>query len=99
MMMKVVGNALFVVCSLLYSCTAFVLPSTTTTTTVRQPSRLHMADIPPPPDGWFPLDFQMEKIQGEKSLRTYTMPMWAERCQMFFVTDGRPMKAKAELCE
>lgn len=50
-----------------------------------------------PSDDWFPVDLTMHTIQGGESLATYAMPVWAERVQMVFKTDGRPMKARAQL--
>eukprot|EP00545_Synedropsis_sp_CCMP1620_P000983 CAMPEP_0119012194 /NCGR_PEP_ID=MMETSP1176-20130426/6140_1 /TAXON_ID=265551 /ORGANISM="Synedropsis recta cf, Strain CCMP1620" /LENGTH=310 /DNA_ID=CAMNT_0006965113 /DNA_START=24 /DNA_END=956 /DNA_ORIENTATION=- len=45
----------------------------------------------------FPLDLPTEIVQGGKTVRTYEMPLWAERVQMEFKTNGRPLKGKVEL--
>mmetsp|Transcript_40607 Transcript_40607/g.98073 ORF Transcript_40607/g.98073 Transcript_40607/m.98073 type:complete len:346 (+) Transcript_40607:344-1381(+) len=45
----------------------------------------------------FPIYPSLETIQGGGTVRTYKMPLWADKCQMLFTTDGRPMKAEANL--
>lgn len=45
----------------------------------------------------FPIYPSLETIQGGNTIRTYKMPLWANKCQMLFTTDGRPMKAEANL--
>ncbi|KAL3942670.1 MAG: hypothetical protein SGBAC_003189 [Bacillariaceae sp.] len=45
----------------------------------------------------FPVFPSLETIQGGKTIRTYKMPLWADKAQMLFTTDGRPMKAEANL--
>lgn len=45
----------------------------------------------------FPVFPKLELIQGGGAVRTYKMPPWATKCQMLFKTNGRPLKAKAEL--
>lgn len=45
----------------------------------------------------FPVYPSLETIQGGGTIRTYKMPIWANKCQMLFTTDGRPMKAEANL--
>lgn len=45
----------------------------------------------------FPIFPTLQRMQGGGAVQTFQMPHWAERCQMFFMTDGRPMKATAEL--
>ena len=39
----------------------------------------------------------LERIEGGARVQTYKMPPWAERCQMIFMTKGRPLKANVEL--
>ncbi|CAJ1942210.1 unnamed protein product [Cylindrotheca closterium] len=45
----------------------------------------------------FPIFPSLETVQGGGTVRTYKMPLWADKCQMLFTTDGRPMKAEANL--
>jgi hypothetical protein len=45
----------------------------------------------------FPVYPSLETVQGGGTIRTYKMPLWANKCQMLFTTDGRPMKAEANL--
>lgn len=45
----------------------------------------------------FPVYPSLETVQGGGTVRTYKMPLWADKCQMLFTTDGRPMKAEANL--
>lgn len=45
----------------------------------------------------FPTIPPLEVIQGGGTVKTYQMPPWAERCQMYFRTNGRPLKLKVEL--
>jgi len=45
----------------------------------------------------FPADIPDMRVEGGKTLRTYKIPPGAERCQMIFRTNGRPMKARAQL--
>jgi hypothetical protein len=40
---------------------------------------------------------KLERIEGGGRVRTYQMPPWAERCQMIFATNGRPLKVDVEL--
>jgi hypothetical protein len=39
----------------------------------------------------------LQRIEGGSKVQTYKMPHWAERCQMIFMTKGRPLKANVEL--
>eukprot|EP00980_Cylindrotheca_fusiformis_P004204 scaffold912_cov119-Cylindrotheca_fusiformis.AAC.20 len=45
----------------------------------------------------FPVYPSLETVQGGGTVRTYKMPIWANKCQMLFTTDGRPLKAEANL--
>lgn len=45
----------------------------------------------------FPIYPSLETIQGGGTIRTYKMPIWANKAQMLFTTDGRPLKAEANL--
>ena len=45
----------------------------------------------------FPVYPSLETVQGGGTIRTYKMPIWANKCQMLFTTDGRPLKAEANL--
>jgi len=45
----------------------------------------------------FPKYESLRRIQGEGSVETYQMPPWAERCQMYFETKGRPLKATVQM--
>jgi hypothetical protein len=45
----------------------------------------------------FPTYEKLELIQGGGTVQTYQMPPWATRCQMIFTTEGRPLKAEAQL--
>jgi len=45
----------------------------------------------------FPSSEPLKRIEGGGTIATYTMPPDAERVQMFFKTDGRPMKAHIQL--
>ena len=38
-----------------------------------------------------------DKIEGGNTLRTWTMPVNAENCQIMLKTDGRPMNARVEI--
>lgn len=40
------------------------------------------------------VDVPAKRIQGGGTIVTYQMPAHADRCQMYFETDGRPLKAK-----
>lgn len=58
---------------------------------------------PPPPSPveepkfeMFP-EFKVERIPGGDTVRTYQMPIWAERCQYFIKTEGRPLRAEVQL--
>lgn len=45
----------------------------------------------------FPVYPSLETVQGGGTVRTYKMPIWANKVQMLFTTDGRPLKAEANL--
>jgi len=45
----------------------------------------------------FPTYEKLELLQGGGTVQTYQMPPWATRCQMIFTTEGRPLKAEAQL--
>lgn len=49
------------------------------------------------PADLFPIYPRLELIQGGGTVKTYPMPPWADRCQMFLKTEGRPLRAKVEL--
>jgi hypothetical protein len=40
---------------------------------------------------------QMETLPGGGTVRTYKIPLWADRCQYYLQTNGRPLKATVEL--
>lgn len=67
-----------------------------------------MPGMPPPeplpdlpeeltPDDMFPVYPKLDIIQGGGTVKTYQMPLWADRVQMYLTTNGRPMKASVEL--
>merc|ERR1719491_1121751 len=45
----------------------------------------------------FPIYPSLETIEGGGTIRTYQMPLWANKVQMLFATSGRPMDAEANL--
>eukprot|EP00560_Eucampia_antarctica_P008853 CAMPEP_0197822774 /NCGR_PEP_ID=MMETSP1437-20131217/19_1 /TAXON_ID=49252 ORGANISM="Eucampia antarctica, Strain CCMP1452" /NCGR_SAMPLE_ID=MMETSP1437 /ASSEMBLY_ACC=CAM_ASM_001096 /LENGTH=328 /DNA_ID=CAMNT_0043421571 /DNA_START=35 /DNA_END=1021 /DNA_ORIENTATION=+ len=45
----------------------------------------------------YPINPTYETVQGGKTVRTYQMPPWATRAQMAFKTNGRPLRATAQL--
>lgn len=90
------------------SATAFAPSSllsqtTTSTTTLRSSPPSGMPSFPSDPSldqdlaTMFPLEMPLERIEGGQTLRTYQMPIDCDRCQMYFTTNGRPLKAKVEL--
>jgi hypothetical protein len=44
-----------------------------------------------------PIFPKLERIEGGGRVKTYEMPRWAERCQMIFATNGRPLTVDVEL--
>ena len=72
--------------------TAAAVASSSSTTTLTRPAL--PGDLT---SEWVPLDMEMERIEGGKMVRTYKMPPGVERLQYVFKTDGRPLKARAEL--
>jgi hypothetical protein len=40
---------------------------------------------------------KLERFEGGGRINTYQMPPWAERCQMIFATNGRPLTVDVEL--
>jgi hypothetical protein len=69
-------------------------PSTRSTSQLREGSELVEAggDLE-----LFPTNLPFQRIQGGETLRTYKMPPGSERVQMTFKTNGRPLKARAEI--
>jgi hypothetical protein len=45
----------------------------------------------------FPQEIAMQRIEGGGTVRTYQMPVDADRCQYVLKTEGRPLKAVVEL--
>mmetsp|Transcript_35935 Transcript_35935/g.43961 ORF Transcript_35935/g.43961 Transcript_35935/m.43961 type:complete len:354 (+) Transcript_35935:40-1101(+) len=45
----------------------------------------------------FPFEPIYEKIEGGGTVRTYPLPPWADRCQYFIKSNGRPIKAEVNL--
>jgi hypothetical protein len=45
----------------------------------------------------YPKYDNLRRIQGEGTVETYKMPPWAERCQMYFETNGRPLRAQVQM--
>lgn len=45
----------------------------------------------------FPVDLKFETMQGGKTVRTYELPIWAERVQYVIKSEGRPVKANVGL--
>ncbi|GAX23503.1 hypothetical protein FisN_14Hh324 [Fistulifera solaris] len=42
-------------------------------------------------------DMPLQRLDGGNTVRTFQMPPGVERCQLYFTTEGRPLKAKVEL--
>lgn len=45
----------------------------------------------------YPKYESLRRIQGEGTVETYNMPPWAERCQLYLETNGRPLKAMVQM--
>jgi hypothetical protein len=45
----------------------------------------------------FPVNLPMQRVQGGGTVRTYQIPGWADRVQMEIRTNGRPLRATAQL--
>jgi hypothetical protein len=45
----------------------------------------------------YPINPTFETMQGGKTVRTYQMPPWADKCQMSFKTNGRPLRCTAQV--
>jgi hypothetical protein len=52
---------------------------------------------PTPGFDQIPIYGELERVEGGETIKTYKMPIWADRCQYFIKTDGRPMKGQANL--
>jgi len=50
-----------------------------------------------PATSMYPINPTYETVQGGGTVRTYQMPPWATNAQMAFKTNGRPLKATAQL--
>mmetsp|Transcript_20238 Transcript_20238/g.30019 ORF Transcript_20238/g.30019 Transcript_20238/m.30019 type:complete len:350 (-) Transcript_20238:62-1111(-) len=53
--------------------------------------------ITPPQFEMFPVYPSLETVQGGGTVRTYKIPVWAERVQYYLETEGRPLKASVQL--
>lgn len=49
------------------------------------------------PFAMYPISPTYETLQGGGTVRTYQMPPWATKAQMAFKTNGRPLRATAQL--
>mmetsp|Transcript_17931 Transcript_17931/g.27153 ORF Transcript_17931/g.27153 Transcript_17931/m.27153 type:complete len:351 (+) Transcript_17931:118-1170(+) len=53
--------------------------------------------VSPPKFEMFPVYPSLETVQGGGTVRTYKIPVWAERVQYYLETEGRPLKASVQL--
>jgi len=53
--------------------------------------------VDPPEFDAFPVYPSLETVQGGGTVRTYKLPVWAECCQYYLETEGRPLKASVNL--
>jgi hypothetical protein len=42
-------------------------------------------------------EFQLQRLQGGKTVQTFQLPPWAERAQVYFKTEGRPLRGQVQL--
>jgi hypothetical protein len=92
--------SLLALCVAIPSATAAFTPQTFSGTAPlgTTSSALNLKHLKAPDDlNMFPVDLPMEYIQGGSTLRTWKMPIGADRVEMFLRTNGRPMRATAEL--